>query len=272
MAMPELPEVEVTRMGIAPHLQDRRIVGVLVRDGRLRRPVNEDLAELLAGQRIQALERRGKYLLLHLDQGQLLLHLGMSGSLRVLPRHTPLRTHDHVDIYLDHDQVLRFHDPRRFGLVLWGSNWFADPLLAKLGPEPFDSCFDGAYLFRRSRGRQQPVKSFLMDNQTVVGVGNIYANESLFRSGIDPRRAAGRISLARYEHLARTVVTVLQEAIAQGGTTLRDFTHPDGESGYFRLSLLAYGRAGQSCQYCGTCLREVRLAGRSTVYCPHCQH
>ncbi len=269
--MPELPEVEVTRLGIQEQLLGRQIVAVLVRDGRLRRPVNPDLAARLQGQTIHRLWRRGKYLLADLDQGQLLLHLGMSGHLRVLPAETPARAHDHVDVLFDDGHCLRFHDPRRFGLLLWGEDWSTDPLLARLGPEPLGPDFDGSYLYRRSRGHQQAIKSFLMDAQQVVGVGNIYANESLFRAGIDPRRAAGRIALPRYERLARAVVEVLQEAIAEGGTTLRDFTRPDGKKGYFRLSLAVYGRDGEPCHACGAILRGIRIAGRSTVFCSNCQ-
>ena len=269
--MPELPEVEVTRLGIQEQLLGRRIVAVLVREARLRRPIDPDFSLRLQGQRIHRLWRRGKYLLADLDRGQLLLHLGMSGHLRVLPADSPVRAHDHVDILLDDGYCLRFHDPRRFGLMLWGEDWSVDPLLARLGPEPLGPDFSGAYLYERSRGHRQAVKSFLMDAQQVVGVGNIYANESLFRAGIDPRRPAGRIAKPRYERLANAVVEVLREAIAEGGTTLRDFTRPDGKKGYFRLSLAVYGREGEPCPACDATLRGVRIAGRSTFFCGNCQ-
>ncbi|MGE0048898.1 MAG: bifunctional DNA-formamidopyrimidine glycosylase/DNA-(apurinic or apyrimidinic site) lyase [Acidithiobacillus sp.] len=269
--MPELPEVEVTRRGIEPHLVDRRIAAVTVREARLRRPVNDDLAARLQGQRIARLRRRGKYLLADLDQGQLLLHLGMSGHLRVVPQDTVAQRHDHVDLLLEDGNCLRFHDPRRFGLFLWGEDWASDPLLQGLGPEPLGSEFDADYLFTRSRGHQQPIKSFLMDAHVVVGVGNIYANESLFRAGIDPRRAAGRIALPRFRRLHQAIVEILQEAITAGGTTLRDFTRPDGRKGYFRLSLAVYGREREPCIRCGKALRAARIGGRSSFYCGHCQ-
>ncbi len=269
--MPELPEVEVTRLGIAPHLIDRRISTVIVREPRLRRPVNADLPSRLQGQTIHRLWRRGKYLLADLDTGQLLLHLGMSGHLRVLPATIPAQRHDHIDLVLDNDQCLRFHDPRRFGLLLWGPDWSTDPLLQHLGPEPLGGDFGGDYLYTRSRGHHQAIKTFLMDAHNVVGVGNIYANESLFSAGIDPRRAAGRISRARYQHLAEAIVEILQAAIAEGGTTLRDFTRPDGEKGYFRLSLAVYGREEEPCVRCGAPLRGLRIGGRSSFFCGYCQ-
>ncbi|MEY2342527.1 bifunctional DNA-formamidopyrimidine glycosylase/DNA-(apurinic or apyrimidinic site) lyase [Acidithiobacillus sp. IBUN Pt1247-S3] len=269
--MPELPEVEVTRLGIEPHLVGRRIVAVMVRESRLRRPVNSDLATRLQGQSIRQLRRRGKYLVAELDQGQILLHLGMSGHLRILPQGTAVQRHDHIDLVLDDGNCLRFHDPRRFGLLLWGEDWASDPLLRSLGPEPLGSGFDGDYLFARSRGHHQAIKSFLMDSHVVVGVGNIYANESLFRAGIDPRRTAGRVALPRYRRLAEAIVEILQKAIAEGGTTLRDFTHPDGEKGYFRLSLSVYGRENEPCVRCGNPLRSLRIGGRSSFFCGQCQ-
>ncbi len=261
----------MTRRGIEPHLVGRRIAAVTVREARLRRPVNDDLAARLRGQKITGLRRRGKYLLADLDQGQILLHLGMSGHLRVVPQDTVVQRHDHVDLLLEDGNCLRFHDPRRFGLLLWGEDWAGDPLLQGLGPEPLGSEFDADYLFARSRGHRQAIKSFLMDSRVVVGVGNIYANESLFRAGIDPRRAAGRIALTRLHQLHQAIVEVLQEAIAAGGTTLRDFTRPDGKKGYFRLSLAVYGREKEPCIRCGKALRAARIGGRSTFYCGQCQ-
>lgn len=270
--MPELPEVEVTRLGIAPHLLGQRLEGAVVRDGRLRLPVNADFAGRVTGQRLLNLRRRGKYLLLDLEQGAILIHLGMSGHLRVLPQNTPVQKHDHVDLLFADDLCLRFHDPRRFGVILWLADADQHPFLQHLGPEPLGEDFTAEYLYRRSRNREIPVKPFLMDAHIVVGVGNIYANESLFAAGVDPRRHAGRIALSRYAKLVQTVRDVLESAIAQGGTTLRDFTRPDGKNGYFRLSLAVYGREGKPCTQCGAPLHGIRLCGRATTYCSHCQY
>lgn len=269
--MPELPEVETTRAGLAPHLLGRRITAVTLRRPDLRWPIPAGLPAALTGQRIDAVRRRAKYLLLDVAQGSALWHLGMSGSLRVLAADTPLRAHDHVDIALDSGQVLRFNDPRRFGCLLWQAAGQVHPLLRRLGPEPLEEAFDGDYLWRRSRGRQTTVKTFLMDQAVVVGVGNIYAAEALFRAGIDPRRAAGRVSLARYCRLAQAVREILSHAIRRGGTTLRDFISPDGAPGYFDQELFVYGRAGLPCRNCATHLHGVVMAARATVWCPHCQ-
>jgi len=269
--MPELPEVEVTRLALAPSLRGQALAGAVVRQGRLRWPVPTELDARLRGRVVLDLRRRGKYLLMDLANAQLLLHLGMSGSLRLLSQDLAPTAHDHVDILLADGRCLRLRDPRRFGFILWNTEGAAHPLLRDLGPEPLDPDFSGELLYRRSRGRLQAVKSFVMDGHTVVGVGNIYATESLFRAGIDPRRAAGRIAATRYDDLAAAISTVLREAIAQGGTTLRDFFRPDGGGGYFRLSLQAYGRAGEPCTRCGRNLRGLRLGGRATVFCPHCQ-
>jgi formamidopyrimidine-DNA glycosylase len=269
--MPELPEVETTRRGIAPHLVGRRVRALVLRRGGLRWPFPPGLAEALPGQRLHAVRRRSKYLLIDAEQGSLLLHLGMSGSLRLLPASAAPGPHDHADLVLDDDRLLRFNDPRRFGCLLWQPAGSEHPLLQGLGPEPLEPGFDGATLFARSRGRRAPVKAFLMDAAVVVGVGNIYAAEALFAAGIDPRRAAGRISLPRYERLAEAVQRILRHAIERGGTTLRDFIAPDGLPGYFELELQVYGREGLPCRRCGRRLRGLRLGQRATVYCPGCQ-
>lgn len=269
--MPELPEVETTRRGLAPHCLGLGIANVTLRERRLRWPVRADLPELLAGQRIEDLQRRAKYLLLTVPRGTLLIHLGMSGSLRVLRQQEPPSTHDHIDLMLENGIVLRYNDPRRFGSFQWFDRGSPLAPLAQLGPEPLDDAFDGAYLYRLSRGRRCAVKPFLMDGAVVVGVGNIYATESLFLAGIRPDRSASRVSLARYTRLAEHVKQVLTSAITQGGTTLRDFVGGDGKPGYFAQQLYAYGRQGMPCKRCQTPLRERRLGQRSSVYCIACQ-
>lgn len=271
--MPELPEVEVTRRGIAPHVEGRRLEGARVRDPRLRWPVPEDLDAILRGRRVSAVERRAKYLLLRLgDAGTLLLHLGMSGSLRVVPAETPPTAHDHVDLLLEGGRVLRLRDPRRFGAVLWTPEPpERHPRLAGLGPEPLSPELTGDHLHRRSRGRRLAVKNFLMDAQVVVGVGNIYASEALFRAGIRPDREAGRVGRDRYVLLAAAVAAVLEEAIAAGGTTLRDFTSGEGAPGYFRQELAVYGREGEACPVCGRGIRKAVIGQRSSFFCPGCQ-
>ncbi|MBS0213789.1 MAG: bifunctional DNA-formamidopyrimidine glycosylase/DNA-(apurinic or apyrimidinic site) lyase [Proteobacteria bacterium] len=270
--MPELPEVETTRRGLAPHLVGRCVRGATLRRADLRWPIAPQIAAELPGQTIESVSRRAKYLLLEAQTGAALLHLGMSGSLRVLPEGTPHGKHDHVDVLLDSDHVLRFNDPRRFGCLLWQAHGAVHPLLAGLGPEPLDEAFDGDHLWRASRGRTAPVKTFLMDQSVVVGVGNIYAAEALFRAGIAPGRAAGRVSRERYAALAAAVKDILARAIARGGTTLRDFIAPDGAPGYFVQELSVYGRAGQACKACGTALRARMLGQRASVWCPRCQH
>ena len=269
--MPELPEVETTRRGIIPHLIGRRVEAVIVRQPRLRWPVPKQLRERLPGQRVDAVERRAKYLLVHTVAGSVLLHLGMSGSLRVLPGGTAAGAHDHVDWHLDSGRILRYTDPRRFGCQLWQAPGAQHKLLAGLGPEPLGEQFDGEYLWRKSRGRAAPVKTWLMDQKIVVGVGNIYAAEALFAAGIHPNRAAGSVSRPRYICLAREVKRILEHAITRGGTTLRDFISPDGTPGYFEQELFVYGRTGQPCKVCGTPIRAITLGQRSTFYCPHCQ-
>ena len=269
--MPELPEVETTRRGVEPHCRGRVVQRLIVRDSRLRWPVPDNLPEMLFGQTVEAVERRAKYLLFRMATGSLLVHLGMSGSLRVVAPEEAAGRHDHIDLLFEGGVCLRYNDPRRFGCFLWLAPGEQHQLLNHLGPEPLSPEFDGELLYRRSRGRTGPVKTFIMDGKVVVGICNIYANEALFLSGIRPDRAAGRISLARYELLAERAKQVLTSAIAQGGTTLRDFVGGDGKPGYFAQHLHVYGRAGQPCTCCGGSLRELRLGQRSSVYCVACQ-
>lgn len=270
--MPELPEVETTRRGITPHILGHTITGVTVRDRRLRWPVSRGLGESVSGCSVKGIERRGKYLLISLDRGTLILHLGMSGSLRIVSPATPPAKHDHVDIMFDNDRCLRLRDPRRFGSLHYTRG---DPLdhslLASLGPEPLEDDFNGDALYERSRKRKQAVKTFIMDSRTVTGVGNIYASEALFLAGIHPARPAGRISRQRYRALADAVKLVLKLAIEKGGTTLRDFTSGEGRPGYFRNELNVYDRDGQACKVCGGAIRQRRIGQRSTFYCSRCQ-
>jgi formamidopyrimidine-DNA glycosylase len=270
--MPELPEVETSLRGIAPHLEGRRVLRLDARERRLRWPVPETVDLAVAGQRIIQLRRRAKYLLLQLETGTLLLHLGMSGSLRVVPVTTPPLPHDHIDLVLTDGYCLRLRDPRRFGSLHWVQGPVeAHPLLAHLGPEPLGDAFSGAYLHQQARGRRAPVKAFIMDSHVVVGVGNIYANEALHLAGIHPARAAGRISALRIDALVRAITRVLAAAIAEGGTSLRDFVREDGNPGYFAQSLRVYGRTDQPCPSCGAPIRQRRIAQRSSFYCPRCQ-
>jgi len=270
--MPELPEVETTLRGISPHLIGETITHVKIRQPSLRWPVPDNLAQMLTGQVIKLIRRRAKYLLFEVDRGALMIHLGMSGSLRIAATDEPALAHDHVDICLSNGRILRYRDPRRFGSILWIDDEPAHhPLLEKLGPEPLSDSFTGLYLHSLASRRKLAVKSYIMDSHVVVGVGNIYANEALFQSGIRPQRAAGRISLVRYERLVGCIKNVLLDAIRQGGTTLRDFTGGDGQPGYFKNSLRVYGRARQPCTNCGRILMELRLGQRSTVFCANCQ-
>jgi formamidopyrimidine-DNA glycosylase len=269
--MPELPEVEITRRGIAPVITGRTIAGVVVRNARLRWPVPRLLNERLTGLKINKVVRRAKYLLLDAGEGWLILHLGMSGSLRLVNADEPAGVHDHVDLLFD-DDALRLRDPRRFGAVLWTSgDVHAHPLLAHLGVEPLSRAFGGAFLHRASRRRELPVKQFLMDHKVVVGIGNIYANESLFRAGIHPRTAAGRIGEERYERLAAEVRSTIKAAIKAGGSSLRDFVHSDGASGYFQQQYFVYGRDGLPCRVCSNTVKIARMGQRSTFYCATCQ-
>jgi formamidopyrimidine-DNA glycosylase len=270
--MPELPEVETTRRGITPHILGQAVAQVVIRQPQLRWPVPMTIAEILPGERLCRLERRGKYLLLTFAPGTLILHLGMSGSLRILGPDTPTQKHDHFDLLFHNGKLLRLRDPRRFGAVLWtGDDPFAHPLLQPLGPEPLDPGFDGAYLLGQARTRRVAVKNLIMDSRVVVGVGNIYANEALFHAGIHPNRACNRIAQARYIRLADAIKQVLTEAIKQGGTTLRDFQQEDGRPGYFAQQLQVYGKAGAPCPSCDTPIRLQVIGQRSTFFCKRCQ-
>lgn len=270
--MPELPEVETTCRGIAPHIEGQTIRQVIVRQPKLRWPVPESLAHTLTGLCIQSVSRRAKYLLFSTASGTVLLHLGMSGNLRIMSTAQVAGKHDHVDFVFTNGTVLRFNDPRRFGAVLWTTEPTAEhPLLRDLGPEPLLSDFNGELLYSLSRNRKIAVKSFIMDSHIVVGVGNIYANEALFMAGIQPTRQAGKVSLARYQKLTECIRVVLRHAIEQGGTTLRDFVNEAGKPGYFQQQLRVYGRAGLPCVICSQPLTEVRIANRSTVFCGVCQ-
>jgi formamidopyrimidine-DNA glycosylase len=247
------------------------VTQVVVRQPKLRWPIPASLSQL-EGQVIESVSRRAKYLLLETLAGTCIIHLGMSGNLRILPSDAPPTKHDHVDIIFRHGKLLRLNDPRRFGAVLWTLLPASEhALLAKLGPEPLSDAFDEDLLFRRSRGRSLAVKQLVMDNHVVVGVGNIYANEALFRAGIHPKRAAGQVSKARYETLTIRIKSVLAEAIEQGGTTLRDFAQADGKPGYFKQTLAVYGRDNQPCPQCGTAIKSIRIGQRNTFYCPECQ-
>ena len=269
--MPELPEVETTLRGIEPHLLNRQIARVVIRDPRLRWPVPAEVSRA-EGQAIVSLQRRGKYLLLKLQQGGLLIHLGMSGSLRILQHALSPQKHDHFDIELQNGVCLRYNDPRRFGAFLWlEGEMQSHELLCDLGPEPLSADFTADYLYKRSRGRTLAVKNFIMNGHVVVGVGNIYASEALFMAGIHPQRAAGRISRQRYASLAAAIRDVLERAIRRGGTTLRDFVNSDGAPGYFAQELLVYDRAGRDCFQCGAAIAQKVIGQRSSYYCPACQ-
>lgn len=272
--MPELPEVETTRRALAALVTGQTVERVIVRNPALRWPVTPDLSAILAGRRIAGLQRRAKYLLFAAEQGALLVHLGMSGSLRYLPAGTAAGKHDHVDLVFGNGQALRLRDPRRFGAVLWiAGDSGAHPLLAKLGPEPLEGSAEelAGHLWRSARGRKLAVKNLLMDGHVLVGVGNIYASESLFLAGIRPGRAAAGISRRGWQKLAQSIRRVLLQALAAGGTTLRDFRQSDGNPGYFARQLAVYGRAGEPCGVCGAAIKEVRLGQRSSFYCPACQ-
>ncbi len=270
--MPELPEVEVTRRSLEPHLAGKVVANVVMRHTGLRWPIPGNLPELLRGQAIRELGRRGKYLLVGFGHGTLILHLGMSGSLRLLPAGTPPEKHDHFDLLLENGTAMRLRDPRRFGAVLWhGGDAHTHPLLAGLGPEPLEGDFDARYLYRVTRGRDIAVKPLIMDSRLVVGVGNIYANEALFRAGIRPQLAAGRLSLPRCTRLVGEIRATLAEAIGKGGSSLRDFVDAAGRPGYFQQHYWVYGRCGEPCRKCGAPIKQIRQGQRSSFYCSRCQ-
>jgi len=271
--MPELPEVETTRLGITPLIKLQRIKKVIIRDDRLRWKIPPVLKTKLQQQQILDVKRRGKYLLFSTSAGCVILHLGMSGSLRYLRADTPVKKHDHVDIIFTNGDCIRFNDPRRFGALLWTTeDPLKHPLLVKLGPEPFSDEFNTEYLYRRSRKRSVAIKNFIMNSQIVVGVGNIYANEALFDAGIKPNIAAGRISKRRYKKLVEAIPHILEKAIKSGGTTLRDFTASDGKPGYFSQHLNVYGKNDSACTICGHKIRQITIGQRASYYCPYCQH
>ncbi|MCY4045602.1 MAG: bifunctional DNA-formamidopyrimidine glycosylase/DNA-(apurinic or apyrimidinic site) lyase [Cellvibrionales bacterium] len=272
--MPELPEVETTCQGITPHILNQTIVDMVVRNSSLRWPVSEDGCQVTPNTQITRVERRGKYIKIYIDDlGYWLVHLGMSGSLRIIDASEPVMKHDHVDLVLADGIILRFNDPRRFGCWLFHSSKVSEPhaLLAKLGPEPLSDAFDAKMLWQAARNKKQSIKQFIMDSHVVVGVGNIYASESLFKSGINPKRAANRVSLERYAVLVDAIKAVLAFSIKQGGTTLRDFVNSDGKPGYFQQQLQVYGRDGESCRVCDTPIKKIVQSNRSTFYCPACQ-
>ena len=270
--MPELPEVETTKCGIEPHLKNKHILDVEIRQAQLRWLITPELRPQISGQKVTSLTRRGKYIGIHMANGTVIIHLGMSGSLYLVQSDTPPLFHDHVDFKLDTGQWLRYTDPRRFGAILWTQeDWLQHDLIRHLGPEPLSDDFNADYLVAKAKGKVQAVKTFLMDSKQVVGVGNIYANEALFMAGIKPNRRAGLVSAKRYAVLVDCIKLVLARAIEQGGTTLKDFVGGDGKPGYFKQSLNVYGRAGKPCVTCQSSLLEIRLGQRSTVYCKECQ-
>lgn len=270
--MPELPEVEITRRGLAAHLTGLSIKDAVIRNGSLRWPIPKNLPKLLRGQTIVSLKRRAKYLLMDCGNGTLILHLGMSGSLRILPANTPAEKHDHFDLVLSNGTLMRLRDPRRFGAVLWhNGDVHTHPLLADLGPEPLEKDFDARYLYQATRGRSVSIKQCIMDNHIVVGVGNIYANEALFRAGIKPQLAAGKLSLPRCAKLVVEIRATLVEAIQLGGSTLRDFVNTSGQPGYFQQTYWVYGRAGEPCRHCGALIKQIKQGQRSSFYCGTCQ-
>jgi len=271
-SMPELPEVETTRRGIEPTVVGHVLEKVIVREPRLRWRVPRDLPQLAAGQRVKQLRRRAKYLIFDLERGSMILHLGMSGSLRVMPCSTPPALHDHVDIVMDSGLCLRLNDPRRFGSLLWtDTDPLAHPLLRSLAPEPLSEAFDGEYLARAAKGRRVAIKQLIMNGQVVVGVGNIYASEALFRAGIRPRRSAGRLKRPEFDALVKSIKAVLKDAIREGGTTLRDYINPEGMPGYFRQKLFVYERTQDPCRVCRTPIKHLVQGQRSTYFCPQCQ-
>ena len=270
--MPELPEVETTLRGIEPHIAEQSISKINIYNPNLRWPVNEELPAILKNQTLKTLSRRGKYLILSFKKGHLLLHLGMSGSLRVLNKSEPLQKHDHFEMIFKNGKALRLRDPRRFGSVLWTNEpWETHPLIAKLGPEPLSDMLSDDYLYQNSRNKTVAIKSYIMNSHIVVGVGNIYASESLFLAGINPNRAANKVSKPRYLKLTQAIRFVLSQAIKQGGTTLKDFNSPDGKPGYFAQQLNVYGRKNEACPQCGKNITQKMINQRATYYCTQCQ-
>ena len=271
--MPELPEVETSRRGIEPYLLKKEIKSITIRQHKLRWPIPKNLPELATGKIIRAVSRRAKYIYLELDNGTIIIHLGMSGSLRICTEKTPPEKHDHIDIQVSNNKILRLRDPRKFGCVLWAKGSVDEHRLIKpLGPEPLDDIFTAQYLHNKAKKRQCSIKAFIMNSHIVVGVGNIYASEALFRAGINPKRKAGNISLSRLEKLVHAIKLTLQLAIEEGGTTLRDFTGISGQPGYFAQKLLVYGRGGENCTQCDEKIKQFTQQARSTFYCTACQH
>jgi formamidopyrimidine-DNA glycosylase len=270
--MPELPEVETTLRGLAPHLTGQFVANVIVRQPKLRWPVPANLPKLLRGQTIRSLRRRAKYLLIEFDHGTLIIHLGMSGSLRILPNGQKPEKHDHFDLMLENNLMMRLRDPRRFGAVLWSEGDVSNhPLLAHLGPEPLEAEFNAEYLYRATRGKTAAIKLVIMDNRIAVGIGNIYANEALYRAGIRPQLPAGKLGKTRCALLVAALKKTLQDAIRLGGSTLRDFVNSDGQPGYFQQHYWVYDRKNAPCRACGTLIRQIRQGQRSSFYCPACQ-
>ncbi len=270
--MPELPEVEITSLGIKPYITDQVIKDIIIRNKNLRWPISATLKKDLLNQQFQKINRRGKYLLCYTDHGCMIMHLGMSGSLRIVDKEVKPEKHDHFDILFASEKILRFHDPRRFGSILWTKR---DPLQHKLikdlGPEPLGKDFSGDWLHKRSRKRTQAIKNFIMDSHNVVGIGNIYASESLFLASINPKRKAGDVSLECYERLTNAIKKILRQSIKQGGTTLRNFINGEGKPGYFQQQLNVYGRTDQPCKQCESTIKKTKLGQRSSFYCPVCQ-
>ena len=270
--MPELPEVETTRRGLEPLILERRIISVQIYKQKLRWEIPPHLKKTLKNQTIKKITRRAKYLLLHFEVGQLVMHLGMSGSISVVDTNEPLKKHEHFELKLDNSTSLRFNDPRRFGSVLWQKSNETLSLLKKLGPEPLSYEFDNESLFKSSNGKSRNIKSFIMDSNVVVGVGNIYASESLFLAGISPMRVAGKTSKSRFMVLTQCIKDVLTDAINNGGTTLNDFSNVDGNPGYFSQILNVYGRDNMPCIRCSGKIKRIIQNQRATYYCPKCQH
>ncbi len=270
--MPELPEIETVCRGLTPLIVGQTVERVEVRIDKLRWPIPPELRILLPGQSVLSVSRRAKYILIEVEKGVLMIHLGMSGVVRVVKNETELKKHDHVDLVFSNGTCLRMNDPRRFGAWLWSDGAVeSHPRIRHLGPEPLSEHFNASSLFQRAGARRVAVKNFIMDQKIVVGVGNIYASEALFRAGVDPMRPAGEISLARYEKLVDAIKAVLAESIKQGGTTIRDFISAEGSPGYFAQKLLVYGREEQPCVICTEPIRNRRIGGRSSFYCPNCQ-